>query len=190
MHTEGVAFAPRKSPRARCAKSNILAQILNHIVVYLERRVESLAVCMPQLNNTCANFYAKDLTLNAGRRFRCAWAITQKDDIHLKVYAHRMRCRSGLEPMLIYCSMHIGRVAICAAQTRRLRCAWAFCAFTLSASTRFARRANISFIADIILLSLLTLDIPKILIGLFPCLGFNNAPIIERIPTHAAVTAP
>ena len=31
---------------------------------------------MPQLNNTCANFYAKDLTLNAGRqRLRCAWAI-------------------------------------------------------------------------------------------------------------------
>ena len=62
MHTEGVAFAPRKSPRARCAKSNILAQILNQSVVYLERRVESLAVCMPQLNNTCASFYAKDLT--------------------------------------------------------------------------------------------------------------------------------
>ena len=47
-HTEGVAFAPRKSPRARCAKSNILAQVLNQSVVYLERRVESLAVCMPQ----------------------------------------------------------------------------------------------------------------------------------------------
>ena len=35
------------------------------------------SVCMPQLNNTCANFYAKYLTLNAGRqRLRCAWAIT------------------------------------------------------------------------------------------------------------------
>ena len=77
MHTKGVAFAPRKSPRARCVKSNILVQVLNQSVVYLERRVGSLAVCMPQLNNTCANFYAKDLTLNAGRqRLRCAWAIT------------------------------------------------------------------------------------------------------------------
>ena len=56
---------------------NILTQVLNQSVVYLERRVESLAVCMPQLNNTCANFYAKDLTLNPGRqRLRCAWAIT------------------------------------------------------------------------------------------------------------------
>ena len=72
-----VAFAPLKSPRARCAQSNILAQVLNQCVVYLERRVEPLAVCMPQLNNTCAYFYAKDLTLNAGRqRLRCAWAIT------------------------------------------------------------------------------------------------------------------
>ena len=77
MHTEGVAFVPRKSPRARCAKSNILAQVLNQSVVHLERRVESLAVCMPQLNNTCANLYAKDLTLSAERqRPRCAWAIT------------------------------------------------------------------------------------------------------------------
>ena len=76
MHTEGVAFASRKSPRARCAKSNILAQVLNRGVVYLERRVASLAVCMSQLKNTCADFYAKDLTLNAGRqRLRCAWAI-------------------------------------------------------------------------------------------------------------------
>ena len=33
--------------------------------------------------------------------------------------------RSGLKPVLIYCSMHTGRVAICAAQTRRFRCAWA-----------------------------------------------------------------
>ena len=77
MHTEGVAFSPRKSPRARYAKSNILAQVLNQSVMYLKRRVESLAVCMPQLNNTCANIYAKDLTLNAGRqRLRCAWAIS------------------------------------------------------------------------------------------------------------------
>ena len=78
IHTEGVAFARRKTPRARCAKSNILAQVLNQSVVYLERRVESLAACMPQLNNTCANFYAKDLTLNAGQQcLRCAWAITR-----------------------------------------------------------------------------------------------------------------
>ena len=77
MHTEGVAFTPHKSPRARCAYSNILAQVLNQSVVYLERRVESLAVCMPHLNNTCANCYVKYLTLNAGRqRFRCAWALT------------------------------------------------------------------------------------------------------------------
>ena len=53
-------------------------------VVYLERRVESLAVCMPQLNNTCANLYAKDLTLNAGRqRLRCAWAIIQREACRL-----------------------------------------------------------------------------------------------------------
>ena len=62
MHTECVAFAPRKAPRkaplAQCAKSNILAQVLNKSVVYLERRVESFVVCMPQLNNTCTIFYA------------------------------------------------------------------------------------------------------------------------------------
>ena len=28
---------------------------------------------------------------------------------------------AALEPMLIYCSMHTGRVAICAAQIRRIR---------------------------------------------------------------------
>ena len=59
MHTEGVAFAPRISPRGRCAKSNILAQVLNQSVGYLEHHVESLAVCMPRLNNTCPNFYAQ-----------------------------------------------------------------------------------------------------------------------------------
>ena len=59
MHTEGVAFAPRISPRGRCAKSNILAQVLNQSVGYLERRVESLAVYMPRLNNMCTNFYAQ-----------------------------------------------------------------------------------------------------------------------------------
>ena len=76
VKAEGVMHAQRKSPRARYAKSNILAQVLNQSVVYLERRVESLAMCMPQLNNTCANFYANDLTLNAGRqRLRSAWAI-------------------------------------------------------------------------------------------------------------------
>ena len=58
MHTEGVAFAPRKPPRAQCAKSNTLAQVLNQGVVYLERRVESLAVCMSQSNNTCDNAFA------------------------------------------------------------------------------------------------------------------------------------
>ena len=66
MHTEGVAFAPRKSPRARCAKSNTFAQVLNQGVVYLVRRVESLAVCMQHMYNKCANFYAKDLCSTPG----------------------------------------------------------------------------------------------------------------------------
>ena len=48
--------------------ANILAHVLNRRVVYLERRVESLAVCMPHMDNKCDNFYAKDLTLNAERQ--------------------------------------------------------------------------------------------------------------------------
>ena len=40
MHTAGVAFAPRKSHRDGCAKRNILAQVLNQSIVYLERHVE------------------------------------------------------------------------------------------------------------------------------------------------------
>ena len=54
---------------------------LNRRDVYLERRVESLAVCMPHMDNKCANFYAKDLTLNAERqRLLCAWALTVMPD--------------------------------------------------------------------------------------------------------------
>ena len=54
---------------------------LNRRVVYLERRVESLAVCMPHMDNKCANFYSKDLTLNAERqRLLCAWALTVMPD--------------------------------------------------------------------------------------------------------------
>ena len=57
--------------------ANILAHVLNRRVVYLERRIESLAVCMPHMDNKCADFYAKDLTLNAERqRLLCAWALT------------------------------------------------------------------------------------------------------------------
>ena len=56
---------------------NILAHVLNRRVVYLERRIESLAVCMPHMDNKYADFYAKDLTLNAERqRLLCAWALT------------------------------------------------------------------------------------------------------------------
>ena len=84
-HTESVAeFTPSKSLRSRCALeqyANILAHVLNRRVVYLERRVESLAVCMPHMDNKCANFYAKDLTLNAERqRLLCAWALTVMPD--------------------------------------------------------------------------------------------------------------
>ena len=61
--------------------ANILAHVLNRRVLYLERRVESLAVCMPHMDNKCANFYAKDLTLNAERqRLLCAWALTVMPD--------------------------------------------------------------------------------------------------------------
>ena len=57
--------------------ANILAHVVNRRVVYLERRIESLAVCMPHMDNKCADFNAKDLTLNAERqRILCAWALT------------------------------------------------------------------------------------------------------------------
>ena len=50
--------------RAQCECTFQVGEIVAVKIVYLERRVESLAVCMPQLNNTCANLYAK----NAQRR--------------------------------------------------------------------------------------------------------------------------
>ena len=112
MHTEGVAFALRKSPCAQCAKSNILAQVLNQSVVYLERRVESLAVSMPQLNNTCTNFYAKYLTLNAGRqRLRCAWVIRDYSDwTHQRQFDDVKHDALVLERVLVNRSIHTGRV--------------------------------------------------------------------------------
>ena len=40
------------------------------------RRVKSLVVSMPHRDKQCANFYVKDLTLNAERqRLRCAYAL-------------------------------------------------------------------------------------------------------------------
>ena len=54
-----------------------------------ERRVGSLALCLPHIDKQCANFYAKDLPLNAERqRIRCAWALRkdvwnpQNDSFH------------------------------------------------------------------------------------------------------------
>ena len=72
-HTERVIFAPRKSRRAWCAMHSVLAQVLKHRVLFPERRIESLAVCMAHMDKRCSNFYAKDLSLNAARqRLRCA----------------------------------------------------------------------------------------------------------------------
>ena len=47
-------FVPRKSLRARCAWSSILAQVLNQSVVFPEHRVEALAVFMPHMDKQCA----------------------------------------------------------------------------------------------------------------------------------------
>ena len=64
-----------------------------HVVtVYLESRVESLAVCMPHMEKLLANFYAKDLTLNAGRRrLRCAWAL-MLDCLKLRPHSYIRMC--------------------------------------------------------------------------------------------------
>ena len=82
----GRSFMPqtyRKHRRIYAAQNAALSVCIEQYicVVYLERRVESLAVCMPHMDNKCANFYAKDLMLNAGRqRLRCAWALTVMPD--------------------------------------------------------------------------------------------------------------
>ena len=45
--------------------------------MFPERRVESLAACMEHMDKQRADFYAKDLTLNAKRqRLWCTWALT------------------------------------------------------------------------------------------------------------------
>ena len=60
-HTESVEFTPCKSLCKEQYISSILAHALNQRVVYLERPVESLAVCMPQMDNKCANYYANTI---------------------------------------------------------------------------------------------------------------------------------
>ena len=71
------SLAPPKSRRARCEKSSILAHILNHRAVFPERRVVSLAVCVPHMDKQFSNFYANDLSLDAERhRVRCTWAFS------------------------------------------------------------------------------------------------------------------
>ena len=52
---------------------------------------------------------------------RC-WATDPWRNMHTARDAQETR-RDGLEPVLIYCSMFTERVAICAAQILRLRCA-------------------------------------------------------------------
>ena len=49
-----------------------------------ERGVESLAVCMPQMDKQCANFYVMDLSLNAERQsLGCAWAFTKNHLVYM-----------------------------------------------------------------------------------------------------------
>ena len=64
-------FVPRRSARARCALSSILAQVLNQRVMFPERRVGSFVVCMSHTDKQWSNFYAKNRSLNGERpRFR------------------------------------------------------------------------------------------------------------------------
>ena len=53
----------------------IVGQVLKQCVVFIERRVELLAVCTPIWINTF-NFYGKDMLLDAERqRVRCTWPL-------------------------------------------------------------------------------------------------------------------
>ena len=80
-HTESLDFAPLKLRRAWCIYSNIFAQVPTQGVMFPERRVKSLVVCMPYMDKQCAYFHAKDLSLNAEQqRLRCAWALRAATD--------------------------------------------------------------------------------------------------------------
>ena len=94
-HTESVDFTPRKSSCAWCAWNNKIistSHVLNQRVVYLERRVKSLAVCMPHMDKQLAKFYTKNLTFDAERqRLRCAWALKHEGDEKGYIHAHKYR---------------------------------------------------------------------------------------------------
>ena len=89
---QGALIYVLNTPKAKTLRRSNRCALGVHREIYycVERRVESLAVCMPHMVNQCANFYAKDLTLNAERqRLRCAWALGIIANILL--YAHRER---------------------------------------------------------------------------------------------------
>ena len=89
--------------------------------MYLERRVESLAVCMPHMDEKCTNFYAKGLTLNAERqRLRCAWAFRVYSDLTRQRQFDGVKHNAlVLEQMLVNGSIH-GAVTVACVGNRSI----------------------------------------------------------------------
>ena len=71
----------------------IYHHVLKQRIVFPERRVESLAVCMPHMDKQCSNYNAKQLSLNAERRrLRCAGAFKRRRRYCIKLITQRVRC--------------------------------------------------------------------------------------------------
>ena len=69
LHTKASRFSPPKILSSFKIRTN-------QRVVFIERRVELLEVCIPRIDKQCSNFNANFLSLDDSRqRVRCAWAL-------------------------------------------------------------------------------------------------------------------